>query len=181
MTNEVTTKTTAVLEPSGKVRQAIDLMIWQGHHRDDAAKAAGLTPKSLYNAFRKHHVKRYYGSQLEVLRTSARARNFHRLEAIAQQDSNPMAAVGAIKEMERQVSEAPSGGGAGPTRFAGVTVIVMGAKPDDPILANPSPHVRYVPYAYQAPGEATQRAPLTIEQAPAAVPVEREDDDDGQG
>jgi hypothetical protein len=39
--------------PGAKVRAAIDLMVWQGHHRDEAAKLAGMNPKSLYNAFRK--------------------------------------------------------------------------------------------------------------------------------
>jgi hypothetical protein len=56
------------LMPSGKVREALDLMIWSGHHRDDAAKAVGLLPKSLYNALRKPHVKQYYAQGLEVLR-----------------------------------------------------------------------------------------------------------------
>jgi hypothetical protein len=29
-------------------------MVWQGHHRDEAANLAGIKPKSLYNAFGKH-------------------------------------------------------------------------------------------------------------------------------
>jgi hypothetical protein len=53
-------------ETSPLVRKAIELMVWEGHRRDDAAKAVGLLPKSLYNALRKHHVKRYYVEQLDV-------------------------------------------------------------------------------------------------------------------
>jgi hypothetical protein len=40
--------------PGPRVRATIDLMVWQGHHRDEAANLAGIKPKSLYNAFGKH-------------------------------------------------------------------------------------------------------------------------------
>jgi hypothetical protein len=86
-----------LLEPSGKVRAAINNMIWQGYDREQAAKAAGLQPKSLYYALRKIHVKQYYLQQLDVLRTSAQARAFHRLEALSQQDRNQAAAVKACQ------------------------------------------------------------------------------------
>jgi hypothetical protein len=83
-------------EPSGRVRAAIEFMVWQGHHRDEAAKFAGLKPKSLYNAFRKHHVRAYFLTELGVLRESGRARTFHRLEALRDQDDNKAAAVKAF-------------------------------------------------------------------------------------
>lgn len=86
--------------PGGKVRAALDLMVWEGIDRDAAAKQAGIEPKSLYNALRKHHVKAYYLGQCEVLRTSGRARRIHRLEAIAEQDDNKQAAVNAIKALD---------------------------------------------------------------------------------
>jgi hypothetical protein len=88
-----------------KVRAAIDFMVWQGHHRDEAAKLAGIKPKSLYNAFRKHHVRAYYLAELGVLRESARARTFHRLEALRDQDDNKAAAVKACQVLE-QLGEA---------------------------------------------------------------------------
>jgi len=94
-----------MLEPTQIVKQAIDMMVHEGSHRDDAAKAVGMLPKSLYKALAKPHVKRYFNQQLEVLRTAARARNFHRLEAIREQDSNPMAAVNAIKTLEGMAAE----------------------------------------------------------------------------
>ena len=107
-TQELTTKQTAVtkeLQPTAIVRKAIDMMVHIGTHRDDAAKAVGMLPKSLYKALAKPHVKRYFNAQLEVLRTAARARNFHRLETIREQDSNPMAAVNAIKALEGLVAD----------------------------------------------------------------------------
>jgi hypothetical protein len=101
MTKNLTTTSDAKqLQPTAIVREAIDMMVHIGTHRDDAAKAVGMLPKSLYKALAKPHVKRYFNGQLEVLRTAARARNFHRLESIREQDGNPMAAVNAIKALE---------------------------------------------------------------------------------
>jgi hypothetical protein len=83
------------------VRKAIELMVWEGHRRDDAAKAVGMLPKSLYNAFRKHHVRQHYREQLQVLRTSEMARNIHALIRIRDQDENKMAAIAAVKALEK--------------------------------------------------------------------------------
>lgn len=88
------------LTVTGKVKRAIDAMVFDGLIRKAAAEHAGLKEHSLYVAFTKPHVKVYYNQQLEVLRTSARARNFHRLEEIREQDSNLTAAVHAIKTLE---------------------------------------------------------------------------------
>jgi hypothetical protein len=100
MTNDLTKTDAKPLQPTRIVMQAIDMMVHEGTHRNDAAKAVGMLPKSLYKALAKPHVKRYFNQQLEVLRTAARARNFRRLEEIREQDSNPMAAVNAIKTLE---------------------------------------------------------------------------------
>jgi hypothetical protein len=89
------------LQATAVVRKAIELMVWEGHRRDDAAKAVGMLPKSLYNAFRKHHVRRFYREQLQVLRTSEMARNVHALVRIRDQDANKLAAVAAVKALEK--------------------------------------------------------------------------------
>jgi hypothetical protein len=117
-----TTTNGKMLMPSGKVRTAVDLMIWSGTHRDDAAKVAGLTPKSLYNAFRKHHVRQYYLAQLEVLRTSAKARTFHRLEELAHQDDNRGAAVKACQVILTDEVR-PLAGASGPAS-PGFTIVI---------------------------------------------------------
>ena len=75
-------------------------MVWQGLSRDDAAAQCGLKPKSLYNGFRLPSVKAYYAAQLEVLRSSEKARNIHRLVAI-RDAANNMPAVQAIKALEQ--------------------------------------------------------------------------------
>lgn len=132
------------INPTGRVRQAIDAMVWQGLPRDTAAKDAGLKPKSLYAAFLKPHVKAYYLAQLEVLRTSERARTIHRMVEIRDAADN-MPAVNAGKVLLQLEDEPTSGASVG--QRPGL-VIVIGAgltahqptAPDKPLelQANPS-------------------------------------------
>jgi hypothetical protein len=65
---------------------------------------------------------------LEVLRTSALARNFHRLEEIAAQDDNPMAAVAAIRQMGKrdEISDARAAIGA---QTPGLTIQILSDAP----------------------------------------------------
>jgi hypothetical protein len=114
--------------PSAKVRAALELMVWQGAHRDDAAKAAGLRPKSLYHALQKAHCKAWYLGQLDVLRTSGRARRFHRLEQLAEQDDNRMAAVAAIRLAEGQVESGTTRGNMLPS-VPGLIVQIVDQRP----------------------------------------------------
>ncbi len=85
---------------TGKLRRAIDAMVWQGLRRDDAAAAAGLQVHSLREALRKPHVKQAYLAECEVLRVSGLARNIHRLEEI-RDAANNMPAVQAIDRLMR--------------------------------------------------------------------------------
>lgn len=98
---------------TGKLRKALDAMVWQGLKRQDAAKAAGLTEHALYCAFRRPHVKASYLTELEVLRNSERSRNIHR--AIEIRDAaNNKPAMEALKwlhqedEQSQRVSNGPS-------------------------------------------------------------------------
>jgi hypothetical protein len=115
------------------VRRAIELMVWEGHHRDDAAKAVGMLAKSLYNAFRKHHVRQYYREQLQVLRTSEMARNIHALVRIRDQDQNKMAAVAAARPLMRDDDMPPAG--SGPLMTPGFTIVIEQPRP--PALPQP--------------------------------------------
>jgi hypothetical protein len=54
---------------TGKLRRAIEAMVWEGSCRPDAAAAAGLRDHSVREALRKPHVKAFYRAQLDVLRT----------------------------------------------------------------------------------------------------------------
>jgi hypothetical protein len=90
----------APLKVTGKLRIAIEQMVWHGARRAEAAEKAGMKDHSLRAALRKAHVMAHYHAELGVLRESARARNFHRLDGIAEDSPNAMAKVAAIKVME---------------------------------------------------------------------------------
>jgi hypothetical protein len=90
----------APLKVTGRLAKAIEQMVWHGARRADAAEKAGLKDHSLRAALRKAHVMAHYHAELGVLRESARARNFHRLDGIAEDSPNAMARVAAIKTME---------------------------------------------------------------------------------
>lgn len=141
-----------VLQPSSKVRQAIDLLVFEGHHRNDAAKAVGLSPKGLYNQFRRHHVLAYHRATLGALRESARSRNFHRLEQLRDQDDNRAAAVKAIQVLEQISDEADQRQPRGPITQPGLTIVIV-----QPAAATLQPvtieHPVAIPVATQADAE----------------------------
>jgi hypothetical protein len=104
-------------------------MVWQGLHRRDAAKHAGLAEHSLYQALRRPPVRAFYLSQLEVLRTSERARNIHALVAIRDESENDMARVRAVSVIE-SISEAEAGrGGFGTVSSPGLTIQIVTSDP----------------------------------------------------
>src|ERR1700694_5212907 len=110
---------------TGKLRTALDLMVWSGKPRADAAEKAGLADCSLRAALRKPHVLAHYHAELAALRTSLRARNVHRLDTIADDSKNDMARVAAVKAMEVIADQADGRRGpAGPT-LPGVQIIIM--------------------------------------------------------
>jgi hypothetical protein len=97
---------------TAKVKAAVDLMVWQGLKRDQAAEQAGLKDNSLYVALARPDVRSYYLGQLEVLRTSERARNIHTLAEVRDQTGNQMARVNAVKALEQLEDQPQSGRGA---------------------------------------------------------------------
>lgn len=115
----------APLRVTGKLRVAIDAMVWQCLARADAAKHAGMTEYSLYSAFRKPHVKAHYLSELEVLRTSERARNIHTLVEVRDQTTNQMARVQAVKELEQSAETAARSTGS--LSLPGLTIQIINA------------------------------------------------------
>ena len=89
------------LRVTGKLRIAIEAMIWEGLPRSEAATKAGLADSSLRFALRKPHVLAHHNAELAALRTSLRARNVHRLNDIGDKSGNDMAKVSAIKTLEQ--------------------------------------------------------------------------------
>lgn len=86
---------------TGKVRVAVEAMVWQGLSRKDAAQHAAMSEHGLYQALRRPPVRALYLGLLDVLRTSERARNIHALVEVRDQTDNQMARVGAVKALEQ--------------------------------------------------------------------------------
>jgi hypothetical protein len=64
---------------TGKLRTALDLMVWSGERRADAAEKAGLADCSLRAALRKPHVLQHYNAELAALRSIRNASRRKRL------------------------------------------------------------------------------------------------------
>jgi hypothetical protein len=120
---------------TGKLRTAVERMIWYGDKRADAAVAAGMTDHGLRAALRKSHVKAAYLAELDLLRTSERARNVHALVDVRDASDNAMARVAAAKELERSASDQTPFAGA-PLR-AGMVIVVLPAAPASPAPTAP--------------------------------------------
>jgi hypothetical protein len=110
---------------TGRLKVAIETMVWSGACRADAAKISGLTDHSLRAALKKPHVKAVYLAELEVLRLSARARAFHRLVELSEQDDNKGAAVAAVRTMVLEGQDEMHRGGAGMPTQPGLTIQII--------------------------------------------------------
>jgi hypothetical protein len=78
-----------------------------------------MTDHGLREAFKKPHVKAYYNSGLEVLRTSERARNISALANVRDSSDNGMAVIGAAKALEQLAEPNGPGGPGGGRRSSG--------------------------------------------------------------
>lgn len=103
-------------------------MVWFGLKRDEAATKAGIKDNSLYVALRRPDVKAFYMRELEVLRTSERARNIHTLVDVRDQQSNQMARVQAVKALE-QIDDGETANRATAALPGLQIVIVQGSNP----------------------------------------------------
>jgi hypothetical protein len=108
---------------TGRLKLAIDRMVWAGDKRSDAAAAAGLRDDSLRRALKKRHVMAAYLAECEVLRLSGRSRRIHLLEKLSEQNSNMQAAVNANRALENMGDDAAATAGIG--RPAGMLIVVV--------------------------------------------------------
>src|ERR1700687_5642337 len=110
---------------TGKLKIALDLMVWEGLKYQDAATKAGLASSSVRFALRKPHVLQHYNAELTALRTSARAQNFHRLDKIADDSKNDMARVAAVKTMENIADQADEKGPRSAVTMPGLQIVIV--------------------------------------------------------
>jgi hypothetical protein len=117
------------MKVTARLKLAIETMVWSGACRADAAKIAGLTDHSLRAALKKPHVKAAYLGELEVLRLSARARAFHRLVELSEQDDNKGAAVAAARTMVLEGQDEAQRGFNGVPSQPGLTIQIITSSP----------------------------------------------------
>jgi hypothetical protein len=114
------------LKVTGKLKVALDLMVWSGTRRAVAAQQAGMADSSLRFALRKPHVLAHYNTELGALRTSLRAKTIHRLDGIADDSKNDMARVSALKTLEGLTDAAEAQQRPGQASSPGMVIVVMG-------------------------------------------------------
>lgn len=120
MTNELTTQQRAAQGStvkggvSGRLKAALDDMMWNGTDWDAAAVKAGLRVRSMRLALKRPQVLAYMRRERGVLLASMSPKNLQRLGALRDQDDNKAAAVQAARVLENLTSEVlPGGGGHG--------------------------------------------------------------------
>jgi hypothetical protein len=84
---------------TGKLKIAMDLMVWEKLTRSEAGKRAGLAESSMREAFRRPHVIAYYRAGCDALRENVAAKHIHNLDKIADDSKNDMARVASIKAL----------------------------------------------------------------------------------
>jgi hypothetical protein len=110
---------------TGKLKTALDLMVWENLRRKEAAEKAGLADASLRFAFRKPHVIAYYHAGLKALRDNLRASNVHRLDTIADDSKNDMARVAALKALEVIADQADEKQRPGAAILPGLQIVIV--------------------------------------------------------
>ena len=96
---------TAINRVTGRLRDALRLMVWERMRDNEAACQAGITVTALRDALRKPHVLGWYREQLQVLRARERPANIHALVDVRDQQINQMARVQAVKALEQLDTE----------------------------------------------------------------------------
>ena len=106
---------------TARVRQAVELMVWDGKPYNEAATESGLTVRAMRLALARPHVMAFYKAELQVLRTSEEPRSIIRLAEI-RDAANNMPAVQAAKHLlEREQTNSNSNDGTSP----GVTIRIV--------------------------------------------------------
>lgn len=91
-------------------RKLVYAMVHQALSRNDAATAVGMSHNAAINAFHEPAVRLLYNKELDVLRTSGRARNLHVGEELRDKSASDKVRLEAAKWLHGE-SDRASGGG----------------------------------------------------------------------
>jgi hypothetical protein len=87
-----------------------------------------MSEHSLYVSLRKAHVRQWYLREIDVLRTSERARNIHALVSVRDTADNSMARVSAVKTLEA-ISDVEAARGGSATTAPGLVIQIVSNDP----------------------------------------------------
>lgn len=110
---------------TGRLKRALDLMVWDGKRDNDAAVETGMTVTAIRLALQRPHVRAYFREQMDVFRARESPRNIHRLCEI-RDAANNMPAVNAVKALEQLGDGANGNSAGGAMRSPGITIVVQG-------------------------------------------------------
>jgi hypothetical protein len=88
-------------EIRGKMRVALNAMVWEGLLINEAAIRAGLTTTAIRYALQRPHVLEYLRRERQVLRASVCSRNELVLAEVRDNSENSMARIAAVKALEQ--------------------------------------------------------------------------------
>lgn len=144
-------------EVTPKVRKTLELMVYEGLPRDEAAKQAGLQQNGIYKAFRKPAVKAAYLALCDDLRLSGKARRIRRYTEINEQSVNLNAAVAAGRVLDAMDGSDVSRTNGGAAQTPGFLITIINTAAPGPSHALPN-----------------ARQPATIEAQPIDNTTERD-------
>lgn len=121
---------------TGRLKQALDLMVWNNLSDNEAAAKSKITVTAIRLALRRPHVRAYFREQSDVLREREGPRGIHTLIAVRDQDSNQAARVAAVREM-RQANDEQAANGSRSVAVPGLVIVINGAAQVASIAANP--------------------------------------------
>lgn len=113
---------------TGRLKQALDMMVWNNATDYEAAIQTGMTLAALRLALQRPHVRSYFRSEHASLRERENPRNTHTLLEVRDQTDNQMARVQAVRTM-MAMDEQVFGGrsNSANTSTPGVVIVIQGA------------------------------------------------------
>lgn len=121
-------RTKKPLKVTGKVAEAVDLMVEQGLTYQQAAERVGMHVRPMRKALEKPHVISYLRHRRQVFRASICAANDLRLAAVRDTAGNTMAVVQAIRALE-QLDAEPTASRSNAPQLPGLVVQIINNGP----------------------------------------------------
>jgi hypothetical protein len=121
----------------GKLKTALDSIVYDGKPWAEAAREAGLTTQAVRKALGKHHVQAYLKRERQVFRAAASGANIHHAIDVRDQKVNQTARIQAIRYLDgisEQDERTPGGQAVSPGVVVQVNVNRGPAEADETVI-----------------------------------------------